>query len=183
MKPSIWIVIVGLALLLWFLARERRPKMTAQADPKIYSGLRDLILHGSREKLGISPRSKSTEPWGVVMDWGIPTGTATVVALADGTASVYLSSGGGLIGGGQSHESIRNAAKQVVEIANEVQPSMHATSDYPLPQNGQVMFYLLSDSGVFTGAASDEDMRGHRNPLYKLGDAAQNVITEYRRIQ
>jgi len=117
------------------------------------------------------------------MDWGIPAGTATVVALADGTASVYLSSGGGFLGGGQSHEAIRNAANQMVGAATEVESLTHATSEYPLPERGQVTFYFLTDSGVFTAGASDEDLRSHRSPLYKLGDAAQSVITEYRRIQ
>ena len=117
------------------------------------------------------------------MDWGIPAGSATVVAMADGNASVYLSGGGGFIGGSQSHETIRAAAKKTVEIAEEVQPLMRATTSYPLPQRGQVTFYLLTDAGVFTASAPDEDLRSHRSPLYKLGDAAQTIITEYRLIQ
>ena len=44
------------------------------------------------------------------------------------------------------------------------------------------MFYVLTDSGVFTSSASERGLQNHTNPFYKLGDAAQNVITEYRRI-
>jgi hypothetical protein len=117
------------------------------------------------------------------MDWGIEKGSATVVAIADGTASVYLSSGGGFIGGGQSHESIRVAAKRTVELAVEVQPLMRSTTTYPLAQRGQANFYVLTDAGVFTATASEDDLRRHSSPFYKLGDSAQVIITEYRLIQ
>jgi hypothetical protein len=192
MKPFAWIVVVLLLVVFWFTARKRlsrsspnvRLSATSQRpNPEVYLGLRNLMLQGSRAKFGIPAFSKPTQPYGVLMDWGIPAGSATVVALADGTTSVYLSSGGGFLGGGQSHETIRAAAKKAVEIADEVQPLMQATTSYPLPQRGQVTFYLLTDAGVFTASAPDEDLRSHRSPLYKLGDAAQAIITEYRLIQ
>ena len=76
------------------------------------------------------------------MDWGLAEGTATVVALSDGNASVYLSSGGGSVGGA-SHESIREAAQKMVAAASECQQQTRATTTYPLPQKAQVIFYLL----------------------------------------
>jgi len=161
----------------------QRSSKVQTPDPTVYLGLRNLMLQGSRVKFGISPGSKPTQPYGVLMDWGIPAGSATVVAIADGTASVNLSSGGGFIGGGQSHESIRAAAKRTVEIADEVQPLMQPTTTYPLPQRGQVTFYVLTDAGIFTASASDDDLRGQRSAFYKLGDSAQTIITEYRLIQ
>jgi hypothetical protein len=142
-----------------------------------------MMLQGSRAKFGLPPASKPTEPYGVLMDWGIAAGTATVVAVADGNASVYLSSGGGFIGGGQSHDSIRTAAKKTVELASEVQPLMRLTTTYPLPQRGYVTFYVLTDAGVFTATASEDEMKTHKSPLYKLGDSAQTIITEYRMMQ
>ena len=192
MKP-VWLLIIALLLVgFWFTMRLRQSRSLAAnalhnsgqpPDPKIYFGLRNLILQGSRAKFGIGPGSKPTQPFGVLMDWGVPAGSATVVAMADGTASVYLSSGGGFIGGGQSHESLRSAAKKTVEVANDVQPLMHLTTTYPLAQRGQVNFYVLTDTGVFTASASEDDLRNHRGPFYKLGDAAQSIITDYRLIQ
>lgn len=113
------------------------------------------------------------------MDWGIPAGTATVAAFADGTASVYLSSGGGFLGGGQAHESIRNAAIKTVEIAGELKALMQPTTTYPLPQRGQVIFYVRTDGGVLTATVPEDDLRSHGSPLYKVGDSAQTIITEY----
>ena len=184
MKIVLGLVVFAVVFLLVFTLRNRQVHhATQKADPQVYFGLRDMMLHTSREKVGIPKPANQNEAWGVVMEWGIPAGTATTVALADGTASIYLSSGGGFIGGGASHESIRNAAKQAVETAKAVQSLTHLTTDYPIPQRGQVNFYLLTDSGVFTGNATEEQLRMHQSPLYKLGDAAQNLISEYRRIQ
>ena len=185
MKPWIGFLLFFLvAFALTFAVRSHRTRQTAKhADPRVYFGLRNLLLHGTREKFGVAARSNPNEPWGVLMDWGVEKGTATVVALDDGTASIYLSGGGGYIGGGQSHESIRAAARQTVAAAKEVLPLTHATNEYPIPQRGQVAFYLLTDSGVFTASASDDDLRNHTSPLSKLGDAAQNVITQYSHSQ
>jgi hypothetical protein len=97
-------------------------------------------------------------------------------------ASVYLSSGGGFIGGA-SHESIRKAAQKMVAIAAECQAQAHATTTYPLPERSQVIFYLLTDVGIFTANAPEEELSSHRHPLSKLGDAGQDIITQYRIIQ
>jgi hypothetical protein len=115
------------------------------------------------------------------MEWGLREGTVTVVAFSDGTASVYLSSGGGFIGG-SSHESIRKAAQKMVAIAADFQPKALATTTYPLPRQAQVTFYFLTDAGVFTVNAPEQELSGHRHLLSKLGDAGQNIITQYRLI-
>lgn len=117
------------------------------------------------------------------MDWGVTRGTATLVVFFDGHASIYLSNGGGFLGGGVSHEAIRIAAKRVVEIAAECQPQAHPTSFYPLPERGSVVFYFLTDAGIFTASASAEDLSNQRSYLARLGNAAQQVIAEYWRTQ
>jgi hypothetical protein len=119
------------------------------------------------------------EPWGVLMDWKVERGIATVVAASDGSASVYFSSGGGNIGG-RGQEPIRRAAQKAVEVAVGVQPLAHLTETFPLPQRGEVNFYLLTDSGVWAAGTSDKELNSTRGPLRKLGDAMQEVITQYR---
>jgi hypothetical protein len=162
------------------IAKSGLPASPSKATPlEVYLGLRDLILKGNREKFHLAAVSSPLEPWGVVMDWRVAQGTSTIVALSDGNASIYLSSGGGFIGG-QSHESIRNAAQGTVAAAAEIQALSKATTIFPSPTQGTVIFYLLTDAGVFSVTASEEDLRQHRHPLSKLGDACQRIITEYR---
>ena len=113
------------------------------------------------------------------MDWGIKTGTVTVIAMSDGSASIYLSSGGGSLGGiGQ--ETIRNAAKKAVTLAATVQPQMQDTKTFPLPATGDVEFYALTDAGVFNANVREADLRTGRGPFISLGNAMQEVITAYR---
>jgi hypothetical protein len=148
----------------------------------VYQGLRLQILQGSRKKFSLAPAANRNEPWGVVMDWGMARGSAAVTAVLDGSASIYLSSGGGSIGG-RSHESIRKAAQNAVAIAAKLQPTMRPTTDYPLPTQDELIFYVLTDAGVFTQSASVKDVGSHRHALSPLGDAMQVIVTEYRQIQ
>jgi hypothetical protein len=190
MKPVIGIIVA--ASLITFgleslahknLALTQQSGNSAPADPKMYSNLRGMMLQGSRTKFGITPGTSPNEPFGVLMDWGVKNGTVTVVAIVDGNASMYFSSGGGYLGGGQGHESIRVAAKSAVKAAAEVQPLMQATKTYPLPQTGHVNFYALTDNGVFMTSATEQQLGDQQNPFYKLGQSFQDLITEYRLVQ
>jgi hypothetical protein len=190
MKPR-WVLMVACLLVaVWFVVRNhphgsghaRQAGNIESASPNIYLGLRSLALQGSRANFGLGPGSKPTQPYAVVTDWGTADGPTTVIAIADGSASVYPSDGNALIGGGQSHESIRNAALSTIAAADAAQPLMHATTTFPLAPRGQVDFYLVSDAGVFTASASQEDVRRQRGPFAELADSAQSIITEYRKI-
>ena len=147
-----------------------------------YAGLRSMVLEGTRANFGLGPGASSTQPFAVVTDWGRADGVTTIIAVADGSASVYPSSGAASIGGGQAHESIRNAALKTVQLAGSAQPLMHATTQYPLPTRGEASFYVVTDSGVFTATASQDDLTGNHSPFSALGGAAQDIVAEYRRL-
>jgi hypothetical protein len=138
---------------IWMSDRQNRPQdpgaVSISVGKDTYLSLRNQALQLKREKIGLVAPSKPNEPWAAIMDWGVGNGTATVVAISDGTASVYL----------------------------------RATDAYPLPQKGQVTFYALTDTGVFTASATQDELSSHSHPLSKLGDAAQNIITQYRLIE
>lgn len=148
-------------------------------DPgKIYHGFRETMLKIRRPHTIPSP-AKSTEPWGVLMDWGMRNGTATVMSMADGSASVYLSSGGGYIGG-QGIEKVRLAAQHAIAQARSIPMPEQPMTDFPLPEPHGVIFHFLSDAGVFTLRSSEQELNSPTHALRKLGDAMQAVITEFR---
>jgi len=147
-----------------------------------YLGLRSLVLQGTRANFGLGPGTSATEPFAVVSDWNDAEGTTTIIAVADGSASVYRSNGAGSIGGGQSHEIIRKAALKAVEAAGAAQPQMHGASAYPFPARGQVSFYAVTDSGVFAATAAHEDLVNNRSPFSALAGAMQNIVSEYQRV-
>jgi hypothetical protein len=116
------------------------------------------------------------------METGYDTGTATVVAFGDGNASLYTSTGGGFIGGA-GHQVIRTAAQSMVTTAAQFQPQATQTTTFPLPQAGETRFYLLTDMGVFTVSALEQDLGEQRHPWAPLFSAGQDIITQYRRLQ
>jgi hypothetical protein len=188
MKIAIPIIVLALVAL-WLGVKLRAQTASAgkktetgqesPANPKnLYSALRSQILQGSRSRFGIAPTSKPTEPWGVLMDINHGRMTLTVVAASDGSASLYFNNGGGYMGG-NAEEPIRRAAQKAVEVAGETQPLTHPTTTFPLPRPGEVIFYLLTDSGVYTVNASQDDLNSTSHPLRRLGEAMQNVIRQY----
>src|SRR5438105_15806500 len=79
--------------------------------------------------------------WGVVMDMGMPNGTATMIAVADGTISLYTSTGGGIIGLGP-HEGPRRAASALLEVAPQFSEHCRPTTEYPFPRTGKYAVLL-----------------------------------------
>jgi hypothetical protein len=80
--------IVCVILVGFGLSRHGRSQKQAESEPAprvVYQDLRDLAFQNSRAKLGLPPTSTPTQPWGVIMDWGVTEGTPTVVAFLTGT--------------------------------------------------------------------------------------------------
>jgi hypothetical protein len=163
------------------LKQPTRSSVTGTHPKDIYLGLRERVFSGSRAAFGISLAAPG-DPWGAVLEMGMGKATVTVVALADGNASIYLSSGGGFIGG-QSHQSIRQAARKMISSFTNHRAALHETKEHPLPKNGQVTFYALYDDGVLTAAARESQLMSRKHSLTPLFAAAQEIITQYRLIQ
>ena len=147
---------------------------TPKADPAIYRKLRDQMLQS--EQPGFEPDAVQA----VFMDWNIGNGTATVLAAADGSASVYLSSGGGYIGGGQKYPAIRNAALHAVQIAASLLSQFKSTETIDLPPADDVFFYLKTSRELQLAIAKEADLSDGTDPLASLGATMQEIITQYR---
>jgi len=139
-----------------------------KADPAIYPKVRELAL---------TPKPGGQK---VLMDWNVGNGNCSVLAASDGTASLYLSSGGGYIGGAQKYPSIREAALNAVRLANALSTRFGATGDKSLPPRGEIYFYLTTGDGVYRAMATDAGLKDGSDPLVGLGSAMQRVVTEYR---
>jgi hypothetical protein len=140
--------------------------------------LRDQLLRSTSLQLGITP---VRGVWGVLMERGYAKGVATVVALADGTASMYLSTGGAAVGG-KAYPPAHAAAIKLCELAadslNETIPA-HA---FPSPAKGRVRFYVLADAGVRTAEGdvmqAKDAGRDPLSPLLAAGEAVLDGLKE-----
>lgn len=148
---------------------------TPKADPAIYPKLREYALLKIRLK-----NLEGDSVHSILMDWNINNGTVTVLAAADGTASLYLSIGGGYIGGGQKYPLLRNAALQAVRLAADLFSHFAPTETIDLPAAGDVFFYLTTSNGVRRAVAKDANLRAGSDPLSSLGAIMQEIITQYR---
>jgi len=115
------------------------------------------------------------------METGYPEGTATLIALADGTTSLYLSTGGGVVGG-HVHQDVRQANAEFVETANQFCSHLELTDSFPLAAEGYTIFYVLTDSGVLTGGGREEDLGLGRDTLSPLFLAGHRVTAQLRSI-
>ncbi len=179
MNTAIIVAITAAACIAGVFAYSKaRAQKPGKADPAIYPKMREQALSVSRKKLGLPP---SSAPLAVIMDVRDTDGSSfTVVAFEDGTASIYLSSGGGFIGGSQSHESIKNAGLNMLSTAASTLESMAIVQSHPLPDKGHTSFFVVMDAGTYSTTARIEGVEGSKHPLYRLYAAGQEVITQYR---
>jgi len=144
-----------------------------------YVELRHQALHRSRVELGLPKPSEATRPWGVLMETTYEEASVTVFAVSDGNASIYLSTGGGFIGG-VGHEAVRRAAVNMVRVAGTLASLLSPAETYPLPDRGRTIFYLRTEAGVLTGGATEAELGQRRHALSELFFAGQDVITQFR---
>jgi len=89
---TIIVVIVVLGCGLTLFSRHGRAQTKAIENPKspneVFEGLRNQALGWSRKSLGVSAPPSPTQAWGIVMDWVVLNGAATIVAVSDGSASI-----------------------------------------------------------------------------------------------
>lgn len=145
-----------------------------------YSGLRNMILSTKPEKIGVSSKEPD-KVWGVLMETGHPKAVATVVALADGTVSLYFSNGGGIIGLG-SHAGPKRAAESFVAGCQQYMGQLKPTKRFPLPRVGYTRFYLLTTSGIRTGYVREDDLGNGRHVLSPLFHKGHELISEVRMV-
>src|SRR3989440_7403371 len=186
-----WVIAAGIifpycaaALIRW---RRRSQELRAPEAKKTnnYFALRAQILNWKCPQASSSTPDRPDKPCAVVMDWAVTSGVATVVAVSDGSASIYYSGGGGSIGGGYARPAIRDAGLHAVSIASKFLDGMQLTDNFPLPESGGVIFYIVTERGVFMAKASVVllSTEGNRHPLSELGNCMQTIITEYRMLE
>ena len=147
------------------------------------SELRAMALASTPEALGLRASEYEHRPWAVLMETGTRDGaTYSLVVLADGTASLYFSTGGGIIGAGE-HESVRAAGTAMLSVAERIQGEMRAIAVTPLPKPKSVQFLVLTSQGILSYFAGEERLGEGKDPLSELFFAAHSVITQMRLIE
>jgi len=145
------------------------------AEP--YAGLRNMVLTTKPEAVGLKPNA--AEVWGILMETGYPEAVVTLVALADGTVSIYFSNGGGIIGLAP-HPGPQKAGKAFLSLAQQYSKLGTAITNYPLPKPSYTRFYFLTGSGATTVETKEDDLGHGRHQLSPLFHKGHELISEIR---
>ncbi len=136
--------------------------------------------------LGLDPSQIQTppgEPWSgaavAVMELSVDRAIATIVAVADGTVSMYLSTGGGVIGAGE-HVAVRAEGQRFRSVVADSRGLLVRTAEFPLARAGEVRFHARIGQDRFTGVAPETTLRAGRHVLAPLYAAGQDLLTEIR---
>jgi hypothetical protein len=162
--------------------RSIEQKQNRQAVPEpesVIKGLRNKFLTTKPQELGFSQKDSKPLAWGIFMEIGYPEALATLISFRDGQASLYLGTGGGVIGG-IGHEKVRRAAIAFVEESEKYLNSMTKTESFPYPAVGQVKFYVRTFNGVFTAEADEAELGEGKHKLSPLFYSGQEVLTQLR---
>ena len=82
---------------------------------------------------------------GLVVDVRGEGGFATVVSLADGTTSMYTSTGGGMIGAG-AHAAVAEATRHLLTLVQQNLSLFPTGDNRQLPPEGLVRFHVVHPS-------------------------------------
>jgi len=152
------------------------------ADPaSLYRGLRSQVLGLAPGEAGLFSTPGLPRVWGALLESGLSRGTATLVSLADGTTSLYTSSGFGIIGGG-AHPPVAAATRQfllsVEARYDEFEPDLGAS----IPGEGQIKLWALGYEGRRSRQSPAGEVGPGPHPLLRVIRAGNAVITQLRLI-
>ena len=159
-----------------FFGRKRATEPPPPAE--VYAGLRQQVLGLTTDQLG--NRALGDAPiLALVMETGYPEAVATLVAVVDGTTSLYFSNGGGFIGAG-THAAVAEASRRWLDTGREFLPQLSVIADPPLPTEGLTQFVAVAPEGLRGIVAPEEELGEDRHDLSPLFYAGQDVITQIR---
>jgi hypothetical protein len=146
-----------------------------------YMDLRHRAFSSKPTDLRLDIPADKVVVYGVVMDWNVGKTVATIVAFMTGEASFYLKSGQIFIGGSE-YKTIKDAAIDFVNSAQQYIKNTEIAPDNSLPDKDCVKFYLLSNIGIFVHQETVQNIEGDKTEWTILFHKGDQIITQYRLI-
>lgn len=148
----------------------------------VYAGLRQQILDLAPATMHQAPSVEHRHVYGGLMEIGMGADVATLVVVADGTTSLYWSTGGGIIGAG-FHDVVKGPSKAFLAAlerhVDEFGPDRSGTT----PTAGMIHLRALTfDRGRLLAAGPEPDFAEKRNPLWDVFFAGHALIAAIRKL-
>ena len=143
-----------------------KTEKTEQEKKEFYENMRNMALTVTAEQLGIN-EIENDKVYGLVTEMGMDIGTATVAAFLTGDASIYLSSGGGFIGGG-SHQDVNEKIKVIVEKIQKFKQDAVKIKNAELPKSDEIRFNFLTKNGLYQINAKNDEIMSEKSKFTEL---------------
>jgi hypothetical protein len=157
-----------------------RRRKERQPDADAYSELRQQVLQLTPDQLGDEVAEGPLVA--LLMETGYPEAVATLVAVADGTTSLYFSDGGGVVGAGE-HAMVADANRRLLEVTGSFLFQLSDVSDPSPPAEGLTQFVAVTRDGLRGAGAPEEELGEGQHALSQLFYAGQDVITQIRLLE
>lgn len=119
--------------------------------------------------------------YGVMIDTGLEDAVVSLVALSDGSVSLYVTDGSGCIGCG-AHPDVRLAVTELLRAADLALPQAVAAPDQKSPPANSLRCFLLTIRGVHSLQATLEAANRNDSPLGALYFAGLHLLQTVERV-
>jgi hypothetical protein len=159
-----------------FSRRKKQASPESESPFDVYLGLRGIALGAYAQ--GVSgDATDAPAVAAMIVDIPASGGHVTVVALADGTTSMYTSVGGGTIGAG-SDAHVAAASHELLAVAAAHRDRFTMAEDPALPSGPVVRFHGFGPAGPLIADVPEDAFWGRAaHPLLPVIAATQEVIS------
>jgi hypothetical protein len=147
-----------------------------------FADMRRMLISAKPADLGMQPTARLPRVWAAMMEMRLEHGYVTVASLADGTTSLYMSSGGGILGGGE-HQAVQVATFSFLGAVEAGLDKLSPVAEPPLPAPGTIRLHALTYWSPGTLEAPEAEVMEGRHPLGWMFDAGNDVVTQLRLLQ
>lgn len=141
--------------------------------------LREMLLSAKPSDFGLTPTPELPRVWAAMMEWHVGTNVVSLVAVAEGSTSLYFSTGGGIIGGGE-HESVRAENRKLLAFVEKSLEMFVPMASPPPVLKAAVSFTVLTYDGIRGARDKEEQITRQKSPLWPVYYLGQEVITALR---
>jgi hypothetical protein len=180
------VLVIGLIVFVSCKPKQVKESKTEKIDTNDnkenpFLGLRSMAFSATPQQLGLEIPDDKTQVYGIILDWDLGDAIATIVGFETGDASMYLSSGGGVIGGGQ-HDNVRNVVKPYIKIGQDYLEKAAKSDTTSLPDKNCIKFHFLTNKGIYCAQEQMTNIENETSDWLKLFEEANKVLTELRLI-
>ncbi|MEL7538343.1 MAG: hypothetical protein AAFZ58_02880 [Pseudomonadota bacterium] len=139
-----------------------------------FEGLREQVFALSTETM-----EARDGVFALLMETGYAEAVVAVLAAADGSASLYFSNGGGIIGAGE-YEQVREVVFETSTLIRAHADAFETVDVHPLPTPGQTRFFVVADRGVLSAAVQQATLVADQHALAPLFHQVHKLIAFIR---